>query len=88
MARVNVDLLMVTAAIGAAIVGHWAEGAVLLGLFSASNALEQYALGRTHRAVRSLMDLAPEEATLLDPDAPGGERVVPVAELARCAIAC
>ncbi|MCC6945917.1 MAG: cadmium-translocating P-type ATPase [Thermomicrobiales bacterium] len=79
--RVNVDLLMVVAALGAAIVGHWSEGAVLLGLFSLSTALEQYALGRTHRAVRSLMDLAPEEATLLDPAAPGGERVVPVAEL-------
>lgn len=79
---VNVDLLMVTAAAGAASLGAWAEGAVLLGLFSTSSALEQFALGRTHRAVRSLMDLAPEEATLLDSTAPGDERVVPVAELA------
>jgi Cd2+/Zn2+-exporting ATPase len=79
--RVNVDLLMVTAAAGAAIVGHWSEGAVLLGLFSSSNALEHYALGRTHRAVKSLMDYAPEEATLLDPASPGGERVVAVADL-------
>ncbi len=79
--RVNVDLLMVTAAIGAAIVGHWSEGAVLLGLFSTSTALERYALGRTHRAVRSLMDLAPEEATLIEDTASGGERVVPVAAL-------
>ncbi|MGE3799023.1 MAG: heavy metal translocating P-type ATPase, partial [Thermomicrobiales bacterium] len=78
---VNVDLLMVTAAIGAAIVGHWSEGAVLLGLFSTSNALEHYALGRTHRAVRSLMDLAPEEATLIDDGVDGGERVVAVADL-------
>jgi Zn2+/Cd2+-exporting ATPase len=80
--RVNVDLLMVTAAAGAAIVGHWEEGAVLLGLFSSSNALEHYALGRTHRAVKSLMDLAPEEATVLSDEFPEGERVVPVAGLA------
>ena len=76
---VNVDLLMVTAAIGAAIIGHWAEGAVLLGLFSSSNALEHHALGRTRRAVRALMELSPEVATVLRPE---GERVVPVEELA------
>ena len=79
--RVNVDLLMVTAAIGAAIVDHWAEGAILLGLFSSSNALEHYALGRTRRAVRSLMALSPDEATLYRPDLPAGELVVPVEEL-------
>ncbi|MEA2598910.1 MAG: Zn2+/Cd2+-exporting ATPase [Thermomicrobiales bacterium] len=79
--RVNVDLLMVTAAIGAAIVDAWAEGAVLLGLFSTSNALEHHALGRTHRAVRALMELSPEVATVLRPELPGGEAVVPVEEL-------
>lgn len=62
---VNIDLLMVLAAIGAAILGAWAEGAILLGLFSTSNALEFYALRRTSTAVRSLMDLSPVEATLL-----------------------
>ncbi len=63
--NVNVDLLMVLAAVGAAILGAWAEGAILLGLFSTSNALEHYALGRTRNAVRSLMDLSPVEATQL-----------------------
>ncbi len=62
---VNIDLLMVLAAIGAAILGAWAEGAILLALFSTSNALEFYALRRTRSAVRSLMDLSPVEATLL-----------------------
>ncbi|CAN5820231.1 hypothetical protein BH20CHL4_BH20CHL4_13420 [soil metagenome] len=79
--HVNVDLLMVAAAVGAAIVGHWEEGAILLGLFSASNALEDYALGRTQRAVKSLMELTPEEATLLSDDVPDGEKVVAVADL-------
>ena len=76
--RVNVDLLMVTAAIGAAIIGAWAEGAILLALFSSSNALEHFALERTRNAVRALMELAPAEATRLD-----GERqeVVAVTEL-------
>jgi Zn2+/Cd2+-exporting ATPase len=75
---VSVDFLMITAAIGAAIVGHWEEGAILLGLFSTSNALEHHALGRTQRAVRALMELSPEVATVLRD---GGERVVPVEEL-------
>ncbi len=78
--KVNVDLLMVTAAIGAAIVNAWAEGAVLLALFATSNALEHHALSRTRRAVEALMDLSPEVATRLGPD--GGQRVVPVEELA------
>lgn len=77
--EVSIDLLMVLAALGAAVVGHWEEGALLFGLFSLSNALEDYALGRTRRAVRALMDLAPDRATLLTPD--GGETVVPVDRL-------
>ncbi len=75
---VNIDLLMVLAALGAAILGAWAEGAILLGLFSTSNALEFYALRRTRTAVRSLMDLSPVEATLL---VDGYERRVGVEEL-------
>ncbi|MBA3414386.1 MAG: cadmium-translocating P-type ATPase, partial [Chloroflexia bacterium] len=75
---VNVDLLMVTAAIGAAAVGSWAEGAILLGLFSSSNALEHHALGRTRRAVRALMELSPQVATVLRPE---GELTVPVEEI-------
>lgn len=62
---VNIDLLMVLAAVGAALLGAWAEGAILLGLFSTSNALEHYALNRTRNAVRALMNLSPVEATLL-----------------------
>ena len=76
---VNVDLLMVTAAIGAAFVNAWAEGAVLLGLFASSNALEHHALGRTRRAVHALMDLSPDVATLVSER---GERLVAVEDLA------
>ena len=76
--QVNVDLLMVTAAAGAAIVNAWGEGAVLLGLFSTSNALEHHALERTRRAVRSLMELSPDVATVLRSDLPGGEATIPI----------
>ena len=76
--HVDIDLLMVTAAIGAATIGGWAEGGVLLFLFSLGNALEHYALGRTHRAVRSLMELSPDEATVLRDDE---EVQVPVEQL-------
>ena len=75
---VSVDFLMITAAAGAAVVGHWEEGAILLGLFSTSNALEHHALGRTQRAVRALMDLSPDVATVLTD---GEERVIPVEAL-------
>ncbi len=75
---ISVDFLMISAAIGAAFVGHWEEGAILLGLFSTSNALEHHALGRTQRAVRALMELSPAVATVVDEE---GERVVPVEAL-------
>jgi Cd2+/Zn2+-exporting ATPase len=61
----NIDLLMVVAAVGAAALGEWAEGALLLFLFSLGHALEHYALGRARHAITALADLAPSRATLL-----------------------
>jgi len=60
--EIDVDMLMVLAAIGAAIVGQWSEGAVLLFLFSLSNVLQDYAIGRSRQAIQSLFKLYPEEA--------------------------
>ena len=77
---VNVDLLMIAAALGAALIGDWPEGAVLLFLFSLSGALEDYASYRTKRSIESLVKLRPREATLV---AAGVEdRVVSVDDLA------
>jgi Cd2+/Zn2+-exporting ATPase len=76
--RVNVDLLMVLAAAGAAITNNWAEGAILLSLFSTSNALEEYSLDRTKNAVRALMNLEPETARVQRNDV---LIEIPVAEL-------
>lgn len=76
--RLNVDLLMIVAAVGAAFIGDWGEGTVLLFLFSLSGALESYAMGRTTNSIRSLMRLRPLEATLIDAE---GERRVAVETL-------
>lgn len=66
--RLDVDLLMIVAAIAAASIGQWLEGALLIVIFSTSGALESFATRRTEAGVRALMKLAPEEAMLLQPD--------------------
>ena len=58
----DIDLLMLLAALGAAVLGEWAEGAFLLFLFSLAHALEHYALGRARASIRALADLAPPVA--------------------------
>ena len=77
--RLDIDLLMLLSALGAASIGEYAEGAALLFLFSLSNALETRALRRTTRAIESLMELRPDEAMLLAPD--GSEKKVAAEEL-------
>jgi Cd2+/Zn2+-exporting ATPase len=73
---IDVHFLMLAVAAGAASIGAWAEGAVLLFLFSLSGALEHFALGRTQREIRSLFREAPKVATVLD--AYGNEQEVKV----------
>lgn len=75
----DIDLLMVVAALAAAIVGAPFEGAVLLTLFSVSTSLEHHALGRARRAVEALMALRPETAFRKGQD--GTIVEVPAAEL-------
>lgn len=62
--RIDVDMLMVLAAIGAATIDQWHEGAILLFLFSLSNVLQDYAIGRSRSAIRSLFKLYPEQANV------------------------
>jgi len=78
--RLSVDFLMGVAAVGAAIVGDPFEGSVLIFLFTLSTLLESYAMGRTRNAVALLMDLSPQEATLVD-DAGREVGRIPVEEL-------
>jgi cation-transporting P-type ATPase J len=75
----DVDLLMVVAAIGAAAIGQVLDGALLIVIFATSGALEAVATKRTEDSVRGLLDLAPERATRLRGH--GGEEVVDTADL-------
>ena len=76
----DVDLLMVVAALGAAAIGQVLDGALLIVIFATSGALEAVATHRTEQAVRGLLDLAPERATRITAD--GGEQVVDAVALA------
>jgi cation-transporting P-type ATPase D len=70
----DVDLLMIVAAIGAASIGQIFDGALLIVIFATSGALEDVVTRRTEDSVRGLLDLAPDRAVLVDGD--GVERVV------------
>lgn len=59
----NVDLLMVIAAIGSSIIGYWEEGAILIVIFSLSGALEEFVTSRSTTALESLLKLVPEKAS-------------------------
>lgn len=76
----DVDLLMIVAAIGAAAIGQVTDGALLIVIFATSGALEDLATRRTEDSVRDLLDLAPETAVVLDDN--GRERPVPAEDLA------
>ena len=67
----DVDLLMIVAAIGAAAIGQVLDGGLLIVIFATSGALEAFLTQRTADSVRSLLDLAPESATVVRP----GERI-------------
>src|SRR3954463_8483761 len=75
----DVDLLMIVAAVGAAAIGQVLDGGLLIVIFATSGALEAVATRRTQDSVRSLLTLAPERATRLTAD--GGEETVEVATL-------
>jgi Cd2+/Zn2+-exporting ATPase len=76
---VDIHFLMLCVAVGAAVIGHWWEGSVLMFLFSLSGALEDYGMQRTRREINSLFKAAPKQATLLRPD--GSEHLVSVEDL-------
>ncbi|MHB0962531.1 MAG: heavy metal translocating P-type ATPase [Gemmatimonadaceae bacterium] len=76
--RFDIDLLMVVAAAGAAVLGAWTEGALLLFLFSLGHALEHYAMGRARNAIKALAELAPQAATVRRD---GADTVVPIGQV-------
>jgi Cd2+/Zn2+-exporting ATPase len=83
--ELDVDLLMIVAAIGAASLGLWRreyhliiDGAILILIFAISGALEGYAMARTERSIRSLMSLTPDTARVLHQ---GREEEIPISQL-------
>ena len=74
----DMNVLMLTAVLGAALIGEWSEGAMVIFLFSVANLLESYSMDRVRNAIRSLMDLAPKMALVRRSD---GEVLLPVEEV-------
>lgn len=74
--QLNVDLLMIIAALGAAAIGDWLEGVVLLFLFSLSGTLEAFAMYRTTRSIESLVQLRPREAWRVRAEGGDDERLL------------
>ncbi|MEI3606386.1 heavy metal translocating P-type ATPase [Pseudogracilibacillus sp. SE30717A] len=76
--ELNVELLMIIAAIGSASIGYWTEGAILIFIFSLAGALETYTLNKSNEEISSLMKLQPEEARIIQENA---EKMIPVSKL-------
>lgn len=74
----DVNLLMIAAAMGAAAIGYWNEGAMLIFIFALSGALESFASERSRKDISALISLKPETALRIEE---GGMRMVPVSEL-------
>lgn len=64
--KLDVNLLMIIAALGAAAIGYWLEGAVLIFIFALSGAMERVAEGKSKKDLSSLMEMKPETALLVD----------------------
>jgi len=60
----DIDFLMIAAAAGAAYIDSWAEGALLLFLFSLGHALEHYAMDKAKKSIEALNDLSPKTALI------------------------
>jgi len=76
--RLDMNVLMTISAIGAALLGEWGEGAMVVVLFAIGGTLQALTLDRTRGAIRALMDLSPPEALVVRD---GHEEIVPVAAL-------
>lgn len=76
--QVGIEILMIAATAGAALLGMWDEAAALVVLYGAAEGLEEYTYARTRSSIRSLLDLAPQDARVLRE---GREELIPAAQL-------
>lgn len=78
--EIDIHFLMLFVAVGAMVIDHWSEAVLLLFLFSASGAMEEYALDRTQREVGALLKSSPKRAIIVLPN--GEEKEIAVEQLA------
>ncbi len=78
--RLNINALMTVAVSGALLIGHWPEAGMVMALYAIAEALEAQAADRARQAIARLMELAPEQARVEEPE--GVWRRLPVAEVA------
>jgi Zn2+/Cd2+-exporting ATPase len=64
----NVEILMILAALGAFFIGYYSEGAILILIFSISGVMESYATSKSEKALTNLLKLAPQKALLMHQD--------------------
>jgi Cd2+/Zn2+-exporting ATPase len=76
--KIGIEILMIAATTGAAILGMWNEAAALVVLYGAAEGLEEFTYARTRASIRSLLDLAPKEARVIRE---GKELTIPAEEL-------
>ncbi|MFH1841007.1 MAG: HAD-IC family P-type ATPase, partial [Candidatus Shapirobacteria bacterium] len=76
--EVGIELLMLGATIGSAILGMWDEAAFLVFIYGVAEGLEEYAYARTRASIRKLLDLAPKEARILRD---GKQTMIPASDL-------
>jgi Cd2+/Zn2+-exporting ATPase len=77
--EVDIHFLMLAVAVGAVFINAWGEAVLLLFLFSASGAMEEYALDRTQREVSALLKTSPKRATVVRED--GSEQDIPIEDV-------
>jgi len=76
--KIGIEILMVAATIGSALLGIWDEAAFLVFLYSAAEGVEDYTYAKTRGSIRELLDLAPKEARIVES---GKEVTIPVQDL-------
>lgn len=77
--EIGIEILMLAATVGSAILGMWDEAAFLVFLYGAAEGLEEYTYARTRASIRKLLDLAPKEARILKD---GEEKTIPAQQIA------